>query len=61
MRSAIKTVRQAVEAEDLEAARTALQHAITTIDRVASKGAIHKRTASRRVSRLSLLVQTLEA
>ena len=59
MRTSIKQVRQAVEAGELEQAQTALRSASSTIARVASKGVIHKRTASRRISRLTLLVNKL--
>jgi small subunit ribosomal protein S20 len=56
MRTAIKQVRKAVEANDLEKARIAMREATSTIDHVASKGVIHKNTASRNISRLARLV-----
>jgi small subunit ribosomal protein S20 len=54
MRSAIKKVRQT---EDPAQAQQALLGASSLIDRTAKKGIIHKRTAARYKSRLSLQVQ----
>ncbi len=61
MRTTIKRVREAVEAGDEGVAREALREATSMISRVASKGVIHKRTASRRVSRLASLVNKMGA
>lgn len=60
MRTLVKQVRSAVAAEDRETARAALAKAIPYIDKSASKGIIHKATASRKISRLSQLVNTLD-
>ncbi len=60
MRTLVKNIRTAVTAGDAEAANTALTKAIPFISRTASKGVIHKSTASRKISRLSKLVNTLE-
>lgn len=59
MRTLVKKVREAVAAEDLEAAQNALAQAIPFIDKTAAKGVIHKATASRKISRLAKLVNTL--
>lgn len=59
MRTLVKQVRQAVAAGDQDAARAALDKAIPYISKTASKGVIHKATASRKVSRLTRLVNTL--
>ena len=56
MRTALKKVRQA---PDKASAETALQGAISTVDRITSKGIIHKNTAARYKSRLTRLVQTI--
>ncbi len=56
MRTALKKVRQA---PDKASAETALQAAISTVDRTTSKGIIHKNAAARCKSRLSRLVQTM--
>jgi len=49
----------AVTAKDKEAAAAALQNAISTIDKAASKGVYHKNNAARKVSRLSKAVNAL--
>ena len=59
MRTLVKLVREAVTAGDKDAAQTALSKAIPFIDKTATKGVIHKATASRKISRLSKLVNTL--
>ncbi|MBI3080136.1 MAG: 30S ribosomal protein S20, partial [candidate division NC10 bacterium] len=52
LRTKITRVRQALEGGDLDAARAALAAAIPAIDRTASRGVIHRRTAARYKSRL---------
>ena len=59
LKTYIKRVREAVAAKDKDAAVAALQAAIPVIDASASKGVIHSSNASRNVSRLTLLVNTL--
>ncbi len=54
-----KEVLAMVEAKDVEGAEKALKKATVTIDRAASKGVIHKNTASRKISRLSSKVHRL--
>ena len=56
MRTALKRVRQA---PDKTSAETALQAAISMVDRTTRKGIIHKNAAARYKSRLSRLVQTM--
>ncbi len=56
MRTALRKVRQA---SDKTSAETALQAAISIIDRTANKGIIHKNAAARYKSRLNRLVQTM--
>jgi small subunit ribosomal protein S20 len=53
VRTSIKTVLEAAEGKDPEAAKAALAKAIPMISKAAAKGAIHKKTASRRISRLT--------
>jgi len=60
MRTFVKQVRQAVAEGDAESAKTALDRAVPYIDKAATKGVIHKATASRKISRLSKLVNTLQ-
>jgi len=59
LKTYIKRVREAVDAKDKEAATAALKAAIPVIDASASKGIIHSSNASRNVSRLTILVNTL--
>jgi len=59
LKTYIKRVREAVEEKDRDAAVAALKRAIPVIDSTATKGVIHKSTASRNVSRLTRLVNTL--
>jgi len=59
LRTFIKRVREAVAAKDATLARESLVEAIPFIDAAASKGVIHRSNASRNVSRLNKLVNTL--
>lgn len=59
MRTLVKRVRETVTAGDAEAANAALAKAIPYISKTAAKGVIHKATASRKISRLTKLVNTL--
>lgn len=59
VKTKIKAVLAAVEDKDLEGAKSALAEAIPAIDKAAAKGAFHKNTASRRVSRLTRKVKSL--
>ena len=61
LKTLVKKVRVAVEAKDIDKAKTALAEAIPAIDRAKSKGAIHRNTASRKVSRLTKLVNSLQS
>ena len=53
LRGALKSVRAAIDGDDRAAARTALQRTVSLIDRMASKGVIHKNAAARYKSRLA--------
>ncbi|XOT97603.1 30S ribosomal protein S20 [Alcaligenes pakistanensis] len=59
LRTAIKRVRQAVEAGDKTAANEVFRKATSIIDRVADKNIIHKNKAARHKSRLSAAVKAL--
>ena len=61
MRTEIKKVRVAVESGELETASASLNSAVSIIQRLASKGVIHRRNAARRVSRLYKAVNGLKA
>ena len=57
VKTAVKKVRVAVEANDAAAAAAAFENAKSIIDKAASKGVLHKNTASRKVSRLAAAVK----
>lgn len=59
LRTRIKQVRNAVAANDKEAATAALTNAVPVIDRMVNKNIIHKNTAARQKSRLSAAVKAL--
>ena len=61
LKTVVKSVRLAVEAKDVEKARTALTEAIPAINKAKSKGVIHRNTASRKISRLTRLVNSLQS
>jgi small subunit ribosomal protein S20 len=56
MRSYVKKLRLAIADGDVETAKSLLEKTIPYIDKAATKGVIHKATASRKISRLSKLV-----
>ncbi len=58
MRSYIKRIRTAIADGDFETAKTVLEKTIPYIDKAATKGVIHKATASRKIGRLAKLVNT---
>jgi len=60
MRNAIKSVDAAIVAGSQEDAQTALSKAIPVIAKTASKGTIHKKNASRKVSRLTKRVNKMQ-
>jgi small subunit ribosomal protein S20 len=60
VKHAVREVRAAVAQKNLEAAETALKKAVPTIARVAGKGALHWRSAARKISRLTRIVQALQ-
>jgi len=53
LRNALRSIRVAVDGKDLTAAKSALKDTISLIDRMASKGVIHKNAAGRYKSRLN--------
>lgn len=59
MRTYIKRLRAAIEDSKLEDAKAALAPALKAIGKAAQKGVIHKNTAARYSSRLSLAVNRL--
>jgi len=61
VRTAEKKTRKAVAAGDKEAAQAAFKGAESALARAAGKGTVHKKTASRHISRLSKAVKALFA
>jgi len=59
VKTAVKKVDAAIAANDKAAASSALKAAISEIDRAASKGVFHKKTASRKISRITLAVNKI--
>ena len=59
MRTFIRKVEEAITAGDSAAADGALHQAEPLIMRAAQKGIVHKNTASRKISRLSVRVKKL--
>ena len=55
----IKKVVSAIDAKDVEAAKTAYSTAIPVIDRMANKNIIHKNKAARHKSRLNDKIKAL--
>ena len=60
VKTAIKKVEAAVVAKDKNAATAALLNAASVIDKATSKGVYHKNNASRKVSRLAKLVNSIK-
>jgi len=52
LRSALRSIRAAVDSKDLNGAKSALRETISLIDKMASKGIIHRNAAGRYKSRL---------
>ncbi len=59
VKTSVKKVLAAIEANDKAAASQALIAATATIDKAAGKGVYHKNTASRKVSRLAQAVNKM--
>jgi len=59
LKTSVKSYVTAIESKDKAAAQEAAKAAISTISKTASRGVIHKKTASRKISRLARKVNTL--
>ena len=53
LRTALKAIRASLDAKDLTAAKAALSQTVSIVDKMASKGIIHRNTAGRYKSRLA--------
>ena len=59
IKTAMKKVLELAAGEDKEALNSALSHAYKLCDKAVSKGILHKNTAARKKSRLTLAVNKL--
>lgn len=59
VKTAIRKLNDQVAAGDQAAAQAALKNAVATISKAASKGVVHKKTASRKVSRMTKMVNKM--
>jgi small subunit ribosomal protein S20 len=53
LRTALKAIRASRDANDIGGAKTALSKTVSLVDKMATKGIIHRNTAGRYKSRLS--------
>ena len=52
LRTALKAIRASLDAEDVDGAKEALSRTVSIVDKMATKGIIHRNTAGRYKSRL---------
>ena len=53
LRNALRSIRAAIDGDDLTGAKASLKQTISLIDKMASKGIIHRNAANRYKSRLA--------
>ena len=53
LRTALKAIRASLDAKDITGAKEALSQTVSLVDKMATKGIIHRNTAGRYKSRLS--------
>ena len=61
MKTVVKSLNSAIESGSVDEAKQALTVAVPVIAKTASKGTIHKKNASRKISRLTRKVNAMEA
>ena len=61
LRSALKSIRASLDAKDLTGAKAALRATVSIVDKMATKGIIHRNTAGRYKSRLGARVSKASA
>ncbi|MHA1158047.1 MAG: 30S ribosomal protein S20 [Alphaproteobacteria bacterium] len=61
VRTFLRTVEEAIDSGDKEAATTALRAAQPELMRAVTRGAMHRNTVSRKISRLSARVKAISA
>lgn len=60
VKTRIKSVLSAIVTKDKEASLSALKAAVPALDKAALKGVIHKKNASRKISRLTKKVNAIQ-
>ena len=53
LRTALKSIRTSLDAKDVKSAQAALSKTVSIVDKMATKGIIHRNTAGRYKSRLT--------
>jgi small subunit ribosomal protein S20 len=53
LRTALKKIRASLDANDIDGAKSALNETVSVVDKMATKGIIHRNTAGRYKSRIS--------
>ena len=61
MKTVVRNLNEAIETGSVDDAKAALDSAIPVIAKTASKGTIHKKNASRKISRLTKRVNAMES
>ena len=61
IKNVIKAVRKAVQEKDAARAEAALKTASSVLDKAGGKNIIHRRTAARKISRLTLAVNKMSS
>ena len=61
LRTALKAIRASLDAKDITGATEALSQTVSLVDKMATKGIIHRNTAGRYKSRLSARLQKVSA
>ena len=54
LRTSLKAIRASLDAKDVDGAKAALSQTVSLVDKMATKGIIHRNTAGRYKSRLAL-------
>jgi small subunit ribosomal protein S20 len=61
LRTALKAIRASLDAKDVDGAQSALSKTVSIVDKMATKGIIHRNTAGRYKSRLAARLKTAAA
>lgn len=61
LRTALKAIRASLDEKDLDGAKAALRATVSIVDKMATKGIIHRNTAGRYKSRLSARLTKVSA